>query len=45
MIAIGVMVLAGIILIVQIVWTLRMVLRDDPGPRPTREDYDSRRPQ
>lgn len=36
---------AGIIFAGLTVWTLRVVIRDDPGPRPTRSDYDSRRPQ
>ncbi|WP_157524851.1 hypothetical protein [Microbacterium yannicii] len=35
----------GVILVIEMVWTLRVVLRDDPGPRPHRDDYDTRRPQ
>ena len=35
----------GVILVIEVVWTLRVVLRDDPGPRPHRDDYDTRKPQ
>ena len=42
---IGVLVVAGIILVVELVVTLRVVIRDDPGPRPTMDDYDTRRPE
>jgi hypothetical protein len=42
---IGFLVVVGVILVIEVVWTLRVVLRDDPGPRPTRDDYDTRRPR
>lgn len=38
------MIVAGLI-VAGVGWTLRVVLRDDPGPRPTREFYDTRRPE
>ncbi|WP_164861535.1 hypothetical protein [Microbacterium sp. CPCC 204701] len=42
---VGVLVVVGIILVAEVVVTFRVVLRDDPGPRPTRDDYDTRRPE
>lgn len=42
---VGVLVVVGIILVVEIAVTLRVVLRDDPGRRPTRRYYDSRTPE
>ncbi|WJL94927.1 hypothetical protein QSU92_13285 [Microbacterium sp. ET2] len=30
---------------VLIAWTMLVVQGDDPGPRPTRDDYDTRRPE
>lgn len=40
-----VLIVVGVILLIEIVVTLRVVLRDDPGPRPTRDNYDTRRPE
>lgn len=41
------LVLMGVaaVVVVVVVWTLRVVMRDDPGRRPTREFYDTRRPE
>lgn len=35
----------GIVLLADLIWTLRVIIRDDPGKRPTREMYDTRRPK
>ena len=42
---IGFMLVLAILLAVEVIWTLRVVRKDDPGPRPIRRDYDTRRPE
>lgn len=39
------LVLVGIIIVAALIRTLRVVIHDDPGKRPTREMYDSRTPE
>jgi hypothetical protein len=41
---IGFMLVLGILLAVEVIWTLHVVRKDDPGPRLIRRDYDTRRP-
>ena len=42
---IAVLIVVAALLVSVIVATIRVVMRDDPGPRPDRADYDTRRPE
>lgn len=45
MIGMTLLIVVGLALVGMIAWTLRVTMRDDPGPRPTRDLYDTRRPE